>query len=159
MNLYETRKHYGLAQAEAARIVGIPLRTYRRYESDDDYGDSLKRSALISRLNEECEITEEKGLLTIEWIRGQLRDLFANQYKGKVRFCYLFGSYARGNPKPESDVDIYVSSSLGGIGFLGLMERVRERLRKKVDVIRDSELEDNWKLVYEILRDGIRIYG
>ena len=40
-----------------------------------------------------------------------------------------------------------------------MMERVRERLRKKVDAIRDSELEDNWKLVYEILRDGIRIYG
>lgn len=159
MNLYETRKQYGLGQAEAARVVGIPLRTYRRYEKDDSYGDSLKRAALISRLNEECEITEEKGILAIDWIRGQLCSLFANEYNGKVRFCYLFGSYARGNPSPKSDVDVYVSSSLEGIAFLGLMERIRERLRKKVDVIRDSELDGNWELVYEILRDGIRIYG
>lgn len=159
MNLYETRKRYGLGQAEAARIAEIPLRTYRRYESDDDYGDSLKRSALISRLNAECEITEEKGLLTIERIREDLCELFQKEYKGKVHFCYLFGSYAKGCAKPESDVDIYVSSSLKGIAFLGLMERVRQRLHKKVDVIRDSELDGNWELVYEILKDGIRIYG
>ncbi len=159
MNLYETRKQYGLGQAEAARVAGVPLRTYRRYEKDDSYGNSLKRSALISRLNEQCEITEEKGILTIDWIRDQLCSLFAKEYKGEVRFCYLFGSYAKGNPNPKSDVDIYVSSSLEGIAFLGLMERVRERLHKKVDVIRDSELDGNWELVYEILRDGIRIYG
>lgn len=159
MTLLETRKRYGLAQAEAARILGVPLRTYRRYERDEGHGDTLKREALISRLNEECEITEEKGLLTVDRIRDELCDLFAKEYKGKVRFCYLFGSYAKGCPKPKSDVDIYVSSSLKGIAFLGLMERIHERLHKRVDVLRDSEPEGNWPLTYEILRDGIKLYG
>ena len=43
MTLKETRELYGLTQIKAAEIVGIPVRTFRRYEIDEDYGDVLKR--------------------------------------------------------------------------------------------------------------------
>ena len=38
MTLLETRKQYNVSQAEVATLLGIPVRTYIRYEQDKNYG-------------------------------------------------------------------------------------------------------------------------
>lgn len=159
MTLKETRELYGLTQIKAAEIVGIPVRTFRRYEIDEDYGDVLKRKKIIDILIDKCEITEDKGLLTIEKIKEELTKLFDNQYKGIVEFCYLFGSYAKGYAKENSDVDLCVSSSLSGIRIAGLAEAIRAVLHKKIDLIRFDTLNSNFELSKEIMKSGIKIYG
>ena len=159
MSLKETRINYGLSQIEAASIVGVPVRTFRRYELDEQYGSSFKRTMFINLLKDKFEITEEKGLLTIEKIKQIVTELFDTQYPGLIDFCCLFGSYAKGLAKDNSDVDLYVSTSLMGLSFVGLIERLRQALHKKVDVIRSSELENNIELINEILKDGVKIYG
>ena len=159
MSLKETRINYGLSQSEAASVVGVPVRTFRRYELDEQYGSSFKRTMFINLLKDKYEITEEKRLLTVEKIKQIVTDLFNNEYPGSIDFCYLFGSYAKGLAKESSDVDLYVSSSLTGLRFVGLIERLRQVLHKKVDLIRSSELEKNIELVNEILKDGVKIYG
>lgn len=159
MSLLEVRNKYRLSQIEAANIVNIPVRTYRRYEKDENYGSSLKRDAIIFKLNENCEINEEKGVLSIIEIKEKINDLFEKEYKNQIDFCYLFGSYAKGTAKENSDVDLYISSSLTGLKFVGLMEAIRICLNKKIDLIRDSELNDNSQLINEIFKSGIKIYG
>ena len=159
MRLKELRIHYNLSQIEAANLLNVPVRSYRRYESDENYGEDIKRMFFINQLKEKCEITEEKGILTVEQIRSVVTDLFETEYNGQIHFCYLFGSYAKGTAKEQSDVDLYVSSSLTGLRFVGLIEKLRENLHKKVDVIRSSELENNIELVNEIMKGGIKIYG
>lgn len=159
MTLKELRKEYKLSQIEVASILNIPERTYRRYELDNNYGSEIKRSMFINTLNEHCQITEEKGLLTVEQIKTKVSQLFNNEYQNQIDFCYLFGSYAKGVANEKSDVDLYVSSSLSGFAFVGLIERLRETLHKKVDLIRTSELENNMQLVNEIMKGGIKIYG
>ena len=159
MTLQETRKEYKLSQFDAANILGVPVRTLRRYENDENYGSNLKRRMFIEILKENCEITEEKGLLTFDDIKTKLTKLFDEEYAGLIDFCYLFGSYAKGTPKENSDVDLYVSSSLTGLRFVGLIERVRQVLHKKVDLLRSSELNNNIALVNEIMKGGIKIYG
>ena len=67
MTLFDLRKEYGLSQLDAANICGVPLRTYIRYERDNNYGSGLKRTAMINALNDKCEITEEKG---VWWCNG-----------------------------------------------------------------------------------------
>ena len=89
MTLKETRLNYRLTQTQASSIVGVPLRTYRRYETDEDYGDELKRSKFIDILNDKCSITETKGLLSIDQIKESLVALFDSQYQGVVEFCYF----------------------------------------------------------------------
>lgn len=159
MTLMELRTNYGLTQIEAADIARVPVRTYRRYEADESYGSQIKRDAFISAINIQCEITEEKGILSIERIKERITELFDKEYGGQIEFCYLFGSYATREAKENSDVDLYVSSSLKGLRFAGLMERIRAVLHKRVDLIRSSELENNIELVNEILKKGIKIYG
>ena len=159
MNLRETRISYHLSQIDASIIIGVPIRTYRRYEKDNSYGDAFKRKMFIESLKKQCEITEEKGVLTIEQIKQIVTDLFETKYKGKIDFCYLFGSYAKGTAKDKSDVDLYLFSSLTGLDFVGCIEDLRQALHKKVDLIRSSELKNNIDLMNEILKVGIKIYG
>ena len=159
MELLNIRKQFGLTQAEAASILRMPLRTYIRYEKADRYGDGIKRSAMIRTLIEECEITETKGLLTIDQIKNALIKVFEGEYEGKVEFCYLFGSYAKGHAKENSDVDLCVATRLTGLEFAGLSESIRLALHKRVDLIRFSNLGNNLELLSEIMKDGAKIYG
>jgi hypothetical protein len=159
MNLKESRVAYGLSQIDAAKIAGVPVRTFRRYEMDEGYGSPLKRRMFIQLLEEQCEITEEKGVLTIAKIQSELTRLFENKYQGEIDFCYLFGSYAKGKAVDRSDVDLYIVSSLKGLRFLGLAEDIRQALHKKVDVLRPSQLQANVELMNEIMKTGIKIYG
>lgn len=159
MTLFETRQKYKLTQKVAAQFLKVPLRTYIRYEKDDSYGDEYKRSAFISKLDDKYEITEDKGLLTVEYIKDALTQLFEKEYKGIVNFCYLFGSYAKGYASEKSDVDLCVDVDLKGLKFVGLSEDIRNVLHKKIDLIRFSNLNDNLELAGEILKDGIKIYS
>ena len=158
--LSEIRKQYEISQAKAAEILNIPLRTYVRYEADSTYGSDLKRKAMIKELINHLEITETKGLLSIRAIKDLLAQLFdSDEYKGKILFCYLFGSYAKGYATESSDVDLCVSTSLAGLEFAGLSEAIRNALHKKIDLIRFSNLKNNIDLINEIMKDGIKIYG
>ena len=158
MTLLELRKTYEISQATAASIIGIPLRTYVRYESDETYGDALKRESMVRIINNACEITETKGLLSVEKITETLYSLFNGKYKDQIEFCYLFGSYAKGYAKESSDVDLCVSTNLSGLDFVGLSEDIRNVLHKKIDLIRFSNLKNNLDLINEIMKDGVKIY-
>ena len=46
-----------------------------------------------------------------------------------------------------------------GLKFFELLERLREGLKKKVDLLDTAQLRNNEALVQEILKDGIKIYG
>ncbi|MBO5578339.1 MAG: nucleotidyltransferase domain-containing protein [Bacilli bacterium] len=159
MTLLETRKQYNVSQIEVANLLGVPIRTYIRYEQDDNYGSELKRKTMIQIINDKYEITENKGLLTSEIIKKEITLLFDNEYKGVVEFCYLFGSYAKGYATERSDVDLCIATSLTGLDFVGLSEDIRRVLHKKIDLVRFDTLNNNLELINEIMKDGIKIYG
>jgi len=159
MTLLEARKQYNVSQIEVANLLGVPIRTYIRYEQDDNYGSELKRKTMIQIINDRYEITENKGLLTSEIIKKEITLLFDNEYKGVVKFCYLFGSYAKGYATEKSDVDLCIATSLTGLDFVGLSEDIRRVLHKKIDLVRFDTLNNNLELINEIMKDGIKIYG
>ncbi len=158
-SLLEIRVGYGLKQTECASVLNVPLRTYVRYEKDNGYGSALKRAAMIDALNERYSINESKGLLTVEAIKKACGEVFDSHYQGQIDFCYLFGSYAKGRAKENSDVDLLVSTSLSGLSFVGLSEALHEVLHKKVDLVRLFNQKDNLSLITEIMKDGVKIYG
>ena len=159
MTLFELRKSYKLLQSEAASIAGVSLQTYRRYEKDETYGNSLIRDGIVRLLNDKCEITFEKGLLTIEEIQEKLTNLFENdEYKGKILFCYVFGSYAKGYATGKSDVDLCLETTLTGFHYFGIYDSCENALHKKVDILTPNQLAQNKELMFEVLKDGIKIY-
>ncbi len=52
MNLKKTRKNCKLTQAQAAEVVGVPLRTYVSYENNEEKADKLKLSRMIEILED-----------------------------------------------------------------------------------------------------------
>ena len=124
-----------------------------------DYGSSLKRKTMIDVLKDKCAITEDKGLLSISQIKQLLTSIFDTEYKDQIEFCFLFGSYAKGYAKENSDIDLCISTNLTGLKFVGLSETIRNTLHKRIDLIRFNNLSDNFELVGEIMKDGIKIYG
>lgn len=57
----------------------------------------------------------------------------------------LFGSYARNEARPESDVDLLVDGGNynGLFGFMDIKEQFEEALKKKVDLVSKAALEEN----------------
>lgn len=156
MTLKELRKSKGITQQKAAEFLDIPLRTYSNYENDPKKQASVKYRYMLEKLHTYGYTDEEHGILTHDKIKEACADVFS---KYSVEYCYLFGSYAKGKATPLSDVDLLISSGITGLKFFGMVEELRERLGKKVDVIEKKQLENNFELAQEILKDGVRIYG
>ena len=152
----ELRTEKKLTQQQAAEILGISLRSYKSYENDADKVGTLKYNYIIAKLNEINPIDEEHGILELEYIKEKCGSVFSEY---PVRYCILFGSYAKERATGTSDVDLLVSSDVKGLKYYGMVEKLRTALHKKVDVLSLEQLRDNLELTDEILRDGIRIYG
>ena len=156
MTLRELRKIKGITQKEASKYLGVPLRTYVNYENDTKKQISIKYKYMLESLRSYGYVDEEHGILSIESIRNICVDVVS---KHPVEYCYLFGSYAKGKATEKSDVDLLISTSLTGIEFFGLVEELREALKKKVDVLDQKQIANSFELTNEILKDGIKIYG
>ena len=52
-----------------------------------------------------------------------------------------------------------VCTEVTGIQFYELIEALRENLKKKVDLLNQEQIRDNFDLINEILKDGIKIFG
>ena len=61
---------------------------------------------------------------------------------GFVKRVFLFGSYARGEERDNSDLDFLVELSDDvGLEFFGLYDRLQDEFHMKVDVITEDEAE------------------
>lgn len=77
-----------------------------------------------------------------------------------IRFAGVFGSHARGDATPESDVDLLVSlgnKPLSVWDMVGMREELSTSLGKPVDVISDSAVIPYFR--EHIFRDLKIIYG
>ena len=156
MQLKELRKQKNLTQRKCADYLGIPLRTYKNYENDESKRECVKYQYMMERLARYGYIDEEHGILSRKEIERAVKEVLSDY---RAEYCYLFGSYAKGTATERSDVDLLISAAVTGLSFYELTERLREELKKRVDVLNVSQLDGNPDLMNEILRDGIKIYG
>ena len=154
--LRELRIEKKLTQQAVADLVGISLRSYISYESDDKKRDTIKYKYIMEQLSKINYVDEEHGILTVEDIIKKCSKVFERY---DVQFCYLFGSYVKNKATPVSDVDLLISADVKGLKFYGMVEELRVALKKRVEVLDINQLKDNLNLTEEILKDGIKIYG
>ena len=152
MKLKELRKQLGLTQPEAANLLGVPFRTYCHYEDEKRYENTFKYNQMMSVLNEKAT----SMILKIDTIKEVVSNICS---KYKVNACYLFGSYAKGKARSDSDIDLMIVSELEGIEYYQLLGDLENRLKKKIDLIRLETAIQNVKLINEILKEGVKIFG
>ena len=73
-------------------------------------------------------------ILSIDEIRDKIRPICE---KYKIEKVWLFGSYARGEAREDSDVDLHVKvpKGIGLFGLGGIYADLEEALGKEIDLI------------------------
>ena len=78
-----------------------------------------------------------------------------------VEFAGVFGSYARGEAREDSDVDIVVrfspQKSIGLFGFVGLEQTLSVELKRKVDLFTEDSVDKYIR--EEVSKDLKVLYG
>lgn len=154
--LKELRISKNMTQAQASAVMGISLRSYKEYENNEKKSNTMKYKYMVEFLESFMPTDEEHGVLTFDEIKNGCKEVL-DEYD--VSYCILFGSYAKGSADGKSDVDLLISTEARGLKFYGIAERLRIKLRKKIDLLDIGQLSGNPDLINEILKDGIRIYG
>ena len=113
--------------------------------------DGLVRGSRLSPRKFDMPI-EERAYLRANWpLLAGLRE--ALRTEPSVRAAILFGSYARGDQHPSSDVDILVQAQ-PGTPLRRIANRLRERFDLSFQLIALEDAEMAPLLLAEIVRDG-----
>ena len=155
-SLKELRLKSRMTQKEAADYLKVSLRTYKTYENDLEKISSIKYAYMVEQMQKLVFVDETHGILDIETIRDVCLDVLPEY---GVKYCYLFGSYAKGSASETSDIDLLISSEVSGLKFYGIVEKLKNALKKNVDLLSVKQLNGNSDLLNEILRYGVKIYG
>lgn len=96
------------------------------------------------------------SVLSLQEIQETVRALLAKYH---AEYAILFGSYARGEATPDSDLDLIV---FGGVNFIprnifALAEDLRELTGRNADVFESQEVNRGTSFFETVMREGIRI--
>lgn len=93
--------------------------------------------------------------MTIEEVRKKTTPILKRH---GVTYAAVFGSLARGEDRPQSDVDILVrlGRPTGMVDYMRLVESLEQTLRKKVDLVTEQSL--NTRVRAHVLPDLKTIY-
>lgn len=119
----------------------------RKNRKIDKYQKILKSA-------ERCEIKmqpkKNKDIIRLQ------KEIIPILKKNNVARAGIFGSYARGEGKKKSDIDIIIQPPRGmGLGFVGMKLELEEKLGKKVDLLTYKSISPYLKKY--ILNDEVRI--
>jgi uncharacterized protein len=117
-------------------------------------GKDLSKDELeIKELEANSKLNHEKVLKTLKKLIPKIIDILK---KNNVKKAGIFGSYARGEEKKDSDIDILIEYPKGiGFGFAGIQLELENKLKKKIDLITYKYISPYLK--DRILKEEIRI--
>ena len=77
--------------------------------------------------------------------------------KYDLEFVYVFGSYGRGEARPDSDIDLFVSAhKVHGIQIGRVFRDLRNALGKEIDMVTDY---GDPRFIAMIQKDLVKVYG
>lgn len=153
---------------EAARLVktsaGTAQRELQRLAKDGFLKKERKSNLVYFKINIANPLLAEIRHIIDQTIG--LRGILEKELKKErnIDFAFLFGSYAKGELKPDSDIDLYV---IGGISEQELYKRIRkveEKIHREINyhIAEPREFKKNLKKSFfhkEILTKYILIIG
>ena len=94
--------------------------------------------------------------LSLSEVKAVVKELLKRYH---AEYALLFGSYARGDATPDSDIDIII---VGGKDFVprnsfALAEDLREMTGRNADVFEMREVNTGTPFYESVMKEGIRI--
>lgn len=146
---------------KAAYISKFNKDTYKMYQ----FRVRKDNTAIINALDNSSNRNEylvslvdadvNKSILTIKQIKDIIKPILG---KWGIKEIYLFGSYARGEARPDSDVDIYCDGdNVNTLHDLTVLEdELTHSLGKDVDLVFSHE-KLHWYFKKQIERDLVKL--
>lgn len=79
--------------------------------------------------------------------------------KFKVKYCYLFGEYARGTADRMSEVKLMLDCQMTEPPYLCMKETLQTALRKRIVLVAYAELSEHAELKSAVAQCSRKIYG
>jgi len=159
-SLKSLRKNLKYSQQEISKLIGIPLNTLQNWEQNvrkpSDWVLNLMMDCILrDAIENQNVISETKGILSFLKIKRIITTL-ASQHD--VKKVILFGSYAKGQANPSSDLDLYMVYKLSGLAYCDFVEKLWLALKYIVDFFSQLTLKTNSPTYLENEDTGIIIY-
>jgi predicted nucleotidyltransferase/DNA-binding XRE family transcriptional regulator len=163
--LRAARKAAGLTQAELARRAGVTQSVISAYEAGRREPSVATLSRLVDaagatlRLHVEPQVDVRRLPATprgelVRRNRQRIRRVAARHGVSNLR---LFGSTARGDDRPDSDIDllVHLDHQLGLIGLARIRHELEDILGVPVDLVPDDGLKPDVRAAVE--RDAVAL--
>lgn len=145
------RENTGMSQRELAKRAGTSQPAVARYEAGDVSPSVRTLERLVHATGNRLRMTVEPARSASDLSGYRMAKLRQNRAailqaarRLGIRNVRVFGSVARGEDGPDSDVDLLVDFDLGSVGALPLIRLRRELaelLHEEVDVATEELLE------------------
>lgn len=149
--LREARTAAGLSQSDVASRAGVTQSVISVYEAGRRQPSVPTLAALIAATGYELEVTfgtPKQGLGRLTGpigrrLRRRRTELVRIAAEHGVHVLGVFGSVARGEDRPDSDVDLLVEfpEGMGMLGFGRVREELEDLLGCSVDLIGEADLK------------------
>lgn len=145
------RESAGMSQSELAKRAGTSQPAVARYEAGDVSPSVRTLERLVHATGNRLRMTVEPATSASDLSGPRMAKLRENRAavlqaarRLGVRNVRVFGSVARGEDGPDSDVDLLVDFDLGNLGALPLIRlrrEVAELLHEEVDIATEELLQ------------------
>ena len=117
--------------------------------------DPFALAIKINSLDDSLELEYPHTMGINELLKNKKTEIFRLAQVHGARNVRVFGSVARGEANPSSDVDFLVQFEQGRSLFdrIGLMQDLEELLGRRVDVVTDKNL--HWYIRSRVLEEAV----
>jgi len=93
----------------------------------------------------------------IDEIRARRDEIYAIARKHKAEKLWVFGSCARREERPDSDIDLLFEGRLGILDEIQLQEAVSQALGISVDMVSARALQNSPCFAYNVRKDMVAL--
>ncbi|MBR4429857.1 MAG: nucleotidyltransferase domain-containing protein [Clostridiales bacterium] len=140
----------GMSMYSLSKQTGLPYTTINRLVNEKLSINNCNAGAVFkiaSALGVQMEVLMKgECVYTLDEIAERIAPV-AKKYN--IPKVYIFGSYARGEANPDSDVDLMIEvGNLRGLEVIGALEEFKNALNKPVDLITTRSLTQERAQIY-----------
>ena len=141
------RRAVGLSQSQLARAAGVPQPNLSAYEN----GRRVPSPEVLERINRALAV---RPSARVEQHRDSIRALVSEHHAASPR---IFGSVARGDDEPGSDVDLLVdfTDEASLLDEIGLRLALADLLQVSVDVVAADTLKG--RIRERVMREAVKV--